>query len=177
RFVRQGGVLVGVSNTAELAVQAGLASGVSTVTTSGRVVGTLLRSRLVDSTTPIAYGIGDSLAVLSDDGSAFGVSNLQGGRGFRRLGAETANRPTGRGGRDDPDVPQGRPALDPRFEAPPRPTAEPWEATPLTDEQLRNPIGVIPPANRPRVALRFADQKDLLVSGLLDGGSDIAQRP
>jgi hypothetical protein len=27
------------------------------------------------------------------------------------------------------------------------------------------------------VLLRFADQRELLVSGLLDGGSDIAQRP
>jgi hypothetical protein len=27
------------------------------------------------------------------------------------------------------------------------------------------------------VALRFADQRDLLVSGLLDGGAEIAQRP
>jgi hypothetical protein len=42
---------------------------------------------------------------------------------------------------------------------------------------LRNPVGVIPPDQRPRVAVRFADQRDLLVSGLLDGGNDIAQRP
>ena len=27
------------------------------------------------------------------------------------------------------------------------------------------------------IALRFADQRELLVSGLLDGGSDVAQRP
>ena len=42
---------------------------------------------------------------------------------------------------------------------------------------LRNPVGVIPPDQRPRVTIRFADQRDLLVSGLLDGGADIAQRP
>jgi len=36
---------------------------------------------------------------------------------------------------------------------------------------------VIPPDQRPRVAVRFSDQRDLLVSGLLDGGADIAQRP
>ena len=47
----------------------------------------------------------------------------------------------------------------------------------MTDEMLRNPVGVIPPDQRPRVAVRFADQRDLLVSGLLDGGNDIAQRP
>ncbi|MGH7470850.1 MAG: hypothetical protein ACRENP_23125, partial [Longimicrobiales bacterium] len=43
--------------------------------------------------------------------------------------------------------------------------------------QLRNPLNVIPPQQRPRVVLRFSDQRDLLVSGLLDGGGDIAQRP
>jgi hypothetical protein len=36
---------------------------------------------------------------------------------------------------------------------------------------------VIPPADRPRVVLRYGDNRDLLVSGLLDGGSEIAQRP
>ena len=47
-----------------------------------------------------------------------------------------------------------------------------------TDEQLkRNPANLIPPQFRPRVALRFDAQNTLLVSGLLDGGTDIAQRP
>ena len=71
---------------------------------------------------------------------------------------------------------QGRP-IDPKFEAPPRPTVQPWQAAPVTDDQLRNPLSIIPPDQRPRVPLRFADQRELLVSGLLDGGSDIAQRP
>ena len=47
----------------------------------------------------------------------------------------------------------------------------------MTDEQLRYPINVIPPERRPRVVLRFADASGLLVSGLLDGGTGIAQRP
>ena len=38
-------------------------------------------------------------------------------------------------------------------------------------------INVIPPAQRPRVVLRYGDARDLLVSGLLDGGAEIAQRP
>ena len=58
---------------------------------------------------------------------------------------------------------------------PPEPKVEVWQAVPVTDEQLRNPINVIPPAARPRVILRFADNKDLLVSGLVEGGSEIAQ--
>lgn len=50
-----------------------------------------------------------------------------------------------------------------------------WQALPLTDEQLRNGIYVIPPKYRPRVILRYGDIRDLLVSGLLDGGTEIAQ--
>ena len=80
---------------------------------------------------------------------------------------------TGRGTKDDPDLPQGRPVS----ERPELPKAEPWEAVPLTDEQTRNNTVVIPPEFRPRVVLRYADAKELLVSGLLHGGSEIAQHP
>jgi hypothetical protein len=34
---------------------------------------------------------------------------------------------------------------------------------------------LIPPAARPRVVLRYADAKELLVSGLLDNGGELAQ--
>ena len=92
-------------------------------------------------------------------------------------GGDGASRATGRGTPDDPDVVQGRLALDPRFEAPVRPTVQPWQLAPVTDDQMRNPLNLIPPDQRPRVILRFSDQRELLVSGLLDGGSEIAQRP
>ena len=36
---------------------------------------------------------------------------------------------------------------------------------------------IIPPQFRPRVAIRYGDQNELLVSGLLQGGGGIAQRP
>jgi hypothetical protein len=177
-FVRRGGVLVSVENTADFAVQFGLANGVSVnQPRRGEVVGTLLRSRIVDDASPIVYGVKDSLALYSANGQSFGVSSVRGGRGGGRFGAGNGEaRATGRGTPDDPDVVQGRP-LDERFDAP-RPTpVQPWQAAPVTDEILRNPVGVIPPDQRPRVAVRFADQRDLLVSGLLDGGTDIAQRP
>lgn len=41
----------------------------------------------------------------------------------------------------------------------------------------RNPANLLPPEFRPRVVLRYDAQNTLLVSGLLDGGTDIAQRP
>ena len=61
------------------------------------------------------------------------------------------------------------------MEAPEQPKAEVWEAIPLTDEQRRNEVALIPPAERPRVVLRYADMSDLFVSGLLDGGDEIAE--
>src|SRR6185503_12592561 len=80
-------------------------------------------------------------------------------------------RPTGRGTPDDPDVPQARPGVEPPAEL----KAETWQAMPITDEQMRNGINVIPPALRPRVILRYADNRDLLVSGLVENGTEIAQ--
>ncbi|HEY2824174.1 MAG TPA: hypothetical protein VGI83_01385, partial [Gemmatimonadales bacterium] len=175
-FVSAGGVLVGVDNTAEFAVQFGFTNGVSTATPPRlHVVGSLLRTRTVDDASPIMYGMPDSLAVFSDNGLNFAVTNVRGGRGGGRGGNGGDNRETGRGRPDEPDQVQGRPPLDSAHMAPPRPTAQPWQALPLTDDQLRNPINIIPPAQRPRVVLRFADQRDLLVSGLLDG-SEVAQR-
>jgi len=50
-----------------------------------------------------------------------------------------------------------------------------WKAVPLTSEQLRNGVSVIPPAARPRVILRYADTRELLVSGLVENGGEIAQ--
>ena len=175
-FVRNGGVLLTIDNTADFAITFGLASGVSLNSPPRlHVVGSLLRTRIVDDASPLVYGLRDSLAVYSDEGSSFSVSNILGGRGGRFADSSNA-RPTGRGTADELDVPQGRAVLDPRFDVPQRRPVEPWEAAPVTDEQMRNPLTVIPPALRPRVVLRFADQRELLASGLLDG-SDVARRP
>ena len=176
-FVAKGGVLVTVANTAEFAVQFGLTNGVTANSAkSNSVVGSLLRTKRVDETSPIVYGVSDNLAVYSDDGGSFSVSSTRGGRGGFGGGGGASGRATGRGTADDPDVTQGR-SVDPKFDAPPRATVQPWQAAPVTDDVLRSPINIIPPDQRPRVLLRFADQKELLVSGLLDGGGDVAQRP
>lgn len=175
-FVQNGGLLVTVENTADMAITFGLANGVS-FNEAGRlhVVGSLLRTRVVDSESPLAYGIRDSLAVYSDGGETFSVSNILGGRGGRFNDSSNV-RPTGRGTADDLDVPQGRFQLDPRNDVAPRRPVQPWQAAPVTDEQMRNPLTIIPPPIRPRVVLRYADQRELLASGLLDG-NDVSQRP
>jgi hypothetical protein len=126
----------------------------------------------VDGASPILYGYSDNLAIFASNPPLFGLSNMAGGGGGGRGGVADRERSTGRGTADDPDIPQGRvPA-----EIPEEPHGEVWEATPLTDEQLRNPVNVIPPAARPRVVLRYSNNNELLVSGLLDNGSELAQR-
>jgi len=172
-FVRKGGVLVTVMDTADLAVDSGFTPGLSVAPRQRlRIVGSVVRSKTIDATSPIAYGYTDNLAIWCDNGPIFNVSNSFGGRAGRRLGPDDGgNRPTGRGTADDPDTPQGRLGI----EVPAEPRVDLWQAVPVTDEQLRNGINVIPPAMRPRVILRYADTRELLVSGLVEAGGEIAQ--
>jgi hypothetical protein len=168
KFVQSGGVFLTVMDTSELAVNYNFVPGVSIAPAQHlRAIGDILKMKTVDAASPIAYGYGDSLSMYSFSGPIFNLSNIAGGS--RR--ASTTQRVTGRGTPDDPDTVQGRPPA----EIPERPKAEVWEALPLTDEQRRNNVGLIPPDQRPRVVLRYADSSDLFVSGLLDGGNEIAQ--
>jgi hypothetical protein len=171
-FVRRGGVLLTVMDTSSFAVTLGLTRGVSIEhPRQMNIVGSVVRARVVDAASPIAYGYAENLSVYCNNGPIFDLTNLAGSRGFRRLGPEPGARATGRGTLEDPDFTPGRLST----ETPEEPHAEPWEAQPVTDEQRRNGINVIPPADRPRVIFRYADNKDLLVSGLVDGGNEIAQ--
>jgi len=172
KFAQRGGLLITASDTANFASAFGFAPGVSIASPQRlRVTGSVLRSRIVDAASPVAYGYNDRLAIFCANGPIFNLSNTVGGRGGRRFSAEGPERFTGRGGPDDPDTPQNRPPA----ELPEEPKSEVWEATPLSDEQLRNGVFVIPPSARPRVILRYADSRELLVSGLLESGNEIAQ--
>lgn len=172
-FVAKGGVLLTATDTSQFALSIGLGNGVSASTSEKmKVVGAVVGTRLVDATSPIAYGYDDKTSAYCDNGPVFSVNSMLGSR-RRHLGPETGGRPTGRGTKDDPDFVVGRPAV----EIPDEPEREQWEVPIPTDEQLHNNPRVIPPARRARVILRYADSKDLLVSGLVEGGDEIAQRP
>lgn len=193
KFIAEGGVFIGSNSSADFAVENNFTYGVSTNRPAAgtRVVGSLLRTRLVDDASPIVYGVPDNLAMYSSSGQYFTVSATVGGGGrgggFAAggapgggRGAGAGGRPTGRGTLDDPDTVQGRPMYEATDlpPAPPTPPVQPWQYSLPTDEQLRrNPANLIPPQFRPRVVVRFDAQNSLLVSGLLEGGGDIAQRP
>lgn len=169
-FVRRGGLFITANDTAEFAVQLGFGQGVSLQPPRNlRLPGSVLRSKLVDTASPIVYGYNDGLAVFGSNAPIFNISNFVGGRGGRR--SSGGDRFTGRGTADDADTVQNRPP----DEIPEEPKFEIWEAAPVTNEQMRNGINIIPPGQRPRVVLRYADARELLVSGLLEGGNELAQ--
>jgi hypothetical protein len=171
-FVAKGGVLLTATDTSRFALSIGLADGVSVGNAQKmKIVGSVVGTRLVDGASPIAYGYDEKLSAYCDNGPIFSLSSVSGARGFRRLGAESHTRPTGRGTMDDPDFTIGRPGV----EVPDEPKSEIWENPLLTDEQLHNNFRVIPPTNRARVIFRYADSKELLISGLVEGGDEIAQ--
>ena len=55
------------------------------------------------------------------------------------------------------------------------PKTQPWQARQLNEDQMRNNLQVIPAQYRPEVILRFNEQKSLLLSGLLDKATSIAE--
>jgi hypothetical protein len=171
-FVDRGGLLITCEDTAQFAIDYGLAPGVSVAPRGDtRVVGSVLNAVFVDAKSPVAYGFGKEVAVMSAGGMAFNIRQTVSQRGGRTLMDPYEQRPTGRGTVDDSDVVQGR---EPS-EAPPLPKPKPWEAPPLNEDQVRNNPQVIPEALRPDVILRFGEAKDLLRSGLLDRPGGIAE--
>ncbi len=171
-FVEKGGLLITCEDTAQFAIDAGLAPGVSVQAHGeGRVVGAVLNTVFVSTNHPVAWGFGTSVPVMSADGLAFNVSNTLGRTGGRVLMDPYAERPTGRGSVEDADIPQGRKITEPD----PLLKQQPWEPKALNEEQVRNNPYVIPANMRPEVILRFAATKDLLLSGLLDKAGSIAE--
>jgi hypothetical protein len=88
---------------------------------------------------------------------------------------DSTSRASGRGGKDDPDVPQGR-AFVPLPERPkPSPGDEGFQApedAPWATEHL-----MPRPEDRPRVIVSFGKADGLLLSGMLDGADELAGKP
>jgi Zinc carboxypeptidase len=174
KFVNAGGVFLTVMDTSQFAAGIGMATGVSSSSAEKmKIVGAVVGTRVVDGASPIVYGYGEKVPAYCDNGPVFSLSSIAGSRRRRKLGPEMSERPTGRGSKDDPDFAVGRLGVA----APEEPETESWENPNVTDEQRYNNSRVIPPAMRARVVLRYADAKDLLISGLVEGGGEIAQHP
>lgn len=172
KFVEQGGTFIVIGGNSSIPIDYGLIEGVSIAQTRElNAKGSVLQAAFSDRKSPISYGYGEKLAVYFNQSPAFhvGVAGQQGQNETR------SGRPTGRGGVNDPDVVQGRP-----YQAPapaPAPVA-PGEDPPITEEmrEFLRPY-LASEELRPRVVLRFGGEKELLISGMLAGGRELANRP
>jgi len=174
RFVEAGGLFVTIGGNASVAIDYGLVEGIGiTAARELQARGSVLNAVVADKGSPITYGYGDRLAVYFSQSPILRVSTISASGGGPEA-EEAPSRPSGRGSASDPDVPQARPYTP----APAKPELQPWEERPLTGEQRENQrLFLFPEELKPRVVLRFAPEKDLLVSGLLAGGRELANRP
>jgi hypothetical protein len=180
RFIESGGLFVAVGGNTSIPIDFGLIEGV-TIQEARQLQarGSVYSAVFADRKSPISYGYDEKLALYFNQAPLFQVSALGGqgggrGGGRNQPGAQTgqtSQRPSGRGGLNDPDVVQGRRPL------PPAPPAQPGDDD--IPPELRSQLAgnLPPPEMRPRIVLRFAAEKDLLISGMLEGGSELANKP
>jgi uncharacterized membrane protein YgcG len=188
-FIEGGGLFVTVGANASIPIDFGITEGVSIQDARAlQARGSVMNATFADRKSPIAYGYDEKLAVYFNQapllqvggggfggfggGGAGGGGRGAGGGGGGAFGGggQAQGRPSGRGGLNDPDVIQGRKPVT-------APAPSPGEDG--IPAELREQLAAQqpPPEMRPRVVLRFADEKDLLVSGMLAGGSELAGKP
>jgi hypothetical protein len=171
KFIEDGGLFITIGTVAQVPIDYGITNGVSIQQADKlQARGSIYNSTFADRKSPIAYGYDAGLPIYFNQSPVFQVQT-GGGGGFGGGGGQgggPGSRASGRGSVTDPDViqamPQARPA-DPNNRTDP-------------DADLRESPFFTPPQLRPRVVLRFAsDEKNLLVSGMLAGGNELANRP
>jgi hypothetical protein len=180
KFVHDGGLFIVIANNSRIPIDYGLTSGVSIQEPRQlQARGSIFKATFSDRKSPIAYGYDETLPIYFNQAPLFQVTTQTaggGGGGGGGGGSATAGqRPSGRGSVTDPDTIQAMPQPSP---APSQTPARPGEEQ-ITEEQ-RRALGAFftPPAERPRVVLRFAnDEKNLLISGMLAGGSELTNAP
>lgn len=175
KFVEEGGLFVTIAGNSEIPINYGLIDGITVVPSQQlRVRGSVVQAEVADAKSPIVYGYDSKVGVYFNQAPIFNVS-LTGGMGFGGGGGAgqggPQGRPSGRGGTSDPDIPQGRPFRANAPTPPPDPNAPSAEMM----EQLR--AFLPPPEERPRIVLRFGSESDLLISGMLAGGRELAGKP
>ena len=176
-FVEHGGVFIPITESAALPVGLGMIEHVSiSEARQLQANGSVLRAGVQDKGSPIAYGYDDTVALYFNQAPVFRVALAgAGGRGGRGGAGESTARPTGRGSAADPDIPQGRPFREAERE----PTLSPAERELHIEPELREYLAgtILPKKMWPRVVVRWSEEKDLWVSGMLAGGSELANTP
>jgi hypothetical protein len=176
-------LFVTIGGVSSIPIDYGITTGVSVQAADKlQARGSIYNSTFADRKSPIAYGYSEGLgiyfsqaplfqvAAAGGPGGGFGGGGGGGGQGGGG-GAQGANRASGRGGIGDPDVIQAMP--QPRVMDP----SDRSGADQAAADQRESPF-FVPPQLRPRVILRFgSDEKTLLISGMLAGGSELVNKP
>lgn len=175
RFVQDGGLFITVANTTHIPIDYGLTTGVSIQETRNlQARGSIFNARFTDRKSPISYGYDETLPIYFNQAPVFQVA-AGGGGGFGGgggAGAPGTGRPSGRGTLTDPDIVQAMPQAAPAQ----RPAGPPGE--PTAEQRQQMGAFFVPANQRPRIVLRFSpDEKNLLISGMLAGGSELANAP
>lgn len=171
QFVSAGGLLLAVQSSASLPVAAGMTEMVNVADAkSMQAPGGVFLSTIDDKKSPITYGYDDQLHVYFRRGPVITITGPE-----ADAGREKTDRASGRGSVSDPDIIQGRAYIPPEEDVKRTPREQelylPEDMAPAARSALP------PPEQRPRAILRFAAEKQLLLSGMLTGGSEIAERP
>jgi hypothetical protein len=174
-FVEAGGLFITVGPNASILLDYGIVDGVLVLPTRElQAQGSVLNSVIADKKSPIAYGYEDRLAIYFNQAPVFQVSLTGQAPPLPPANAPPPQRPTGRGTAADPDIVQGR-----QYVAPPAPPVlKPGEEPPMSEDMREALRAYLPPVGmRPRVIVKFADERDLLISGMLSGGRELAGHP
>jgi hypothetical protein len=167
KFIEDGGLFITIgSSVSSIPIDYGITTGVSIQPADKlQARGSIYNSTFADRKSPIAYGYDAGLPIYFSQAPLFQVAAGGGGGG---QGGGPTPRASGRGGVSDPDVIQAMPQ--------PRP-ADPANRPDPDQDQRESPF-FVPPPLRPRVVLRFvSDEKNLLISGMLAGANELANRP
>jgi hypothetical protein len=177
KFVEAGGLFIPITNCTRLPIDYGITSGISIQEPRQlQARGSVVDATFADRRSPIAYGYAETLPIYFNQAPLFQVAGGGGGGGFGGGGGEggggggAASRPSGRGTLTDPDIIQGMPQAAPAVPRSPDQLAQ--------EQRLQQGAFFTPPNMRPRIVLRFAsDEKKLLISGMLAGGTELTNAP
>jgi len=170
KFIEDGGLFITIGTVSQVPIDYGITNGVSIQTPDKlQARGSIYNATFADRKSPIAYGYDASLPIYFNQSPVFQVAaGGGGGIGGGGQGGGAGSRASGRGSVNDPDVVQAMP--QPRVADP--------NSRPDPDEDTRDSPFFVPRPLRPRVVLRFAqDEKNLLISGMLAGANELANRP
>ena len=173
-FISQGGLFVPITSMAGLPIDYGIVESVAvTRPPKLKVTGSVLSANITDISSPIGYGYERNLGVYFSGEPVLetGMKAVIGADIEELLGGSpAAGRPSGRGGIKDSDVIQGRPARAARAGLMAAGGIPP-EYKDLFDLYMPPDLKTI------RVVMRFDTADKLLVSGMLEGGEELASKP